>query len=83
MQDLIFVGDKVPSLLAVAGDDGAGHRQFYPEIQFDGSVDDRVKAEDILDVVRVFGVSPHTDPGVHVMRQLGSSVSPRTLNFGS
>ena len=45
MQDLIFVGDKVPSLLAVAGDNGAGHGQFYPEIQFDGGIDNRVKAK--------------------------------------
>ena len=58
----MFVGDKVPSLLAVAGDDGAGHGQFYPEIRFDGSIDNRVKAEDLLE-----------DPGVHVMRRLGTS----------
>ncbi len=41
MQDLIFVGDKVPSLFAVAGYGGAGHRQFCPEIQFDCDVDNR------------------------------------------
>ena len=35
--------------------------------------DNRVKAENLLDAVRVFGVSPHADPGVHVMRQLGTS----------
>ena len=46
--------------------------QFYPEIQFDGSINNRVKAEDFLDAVRVFGVSPHADPGIHVMRQLGT-----------
>ena len=55
MQDLIFVGDKMPSLFAVAGDGGAGHGQFYPEIQFDGSVDNRVKAENLFDAVRVLG----------------------------
>ena len=49
MQDLILVGDKMPSLFAVAGDSGAGHGQFYPEIQFDGGIDNRVKAEDLLD----------------------------------
>ena len=44
-----------------------------PEIEFDGSIDNRVKSEDLLDTVRVFGVSPHADSGVHVMRQLGTS----------
>jgi len=73
IEDLIFIRDKEPSLLTVAGDGGAGHGQFYPEIQFDGSIDNRVKAENLLDAVRVFGVSPYADPGVHVMRQLGTS----------
>ncbi|MDO8722685.1 MAG: hypothetical protein Q7J31_10750 [Syntrophales bacterium] len=59
MQDLIFIGDKMPSLLAVAGDDGAGYGQFYPKIEFDGGIDNRVKAEYLLDAVGVFGVSPH------------------------
>src|SRR3989339_1995641 len=72
MQDLILVGNKMPSLFAVAGDSGAGHGQFYPEIQFDGGIDNRVKAEDLLDAVRVFGVSQPADFGVHVMRQLGT-----------
>jgi hypothetical protein len=73
MQNLVFVGDKMPSLLAVSGDDGAGHREFYPEIRFDGRVDNCVKAENLLDTVWVFGVSPDADFGVHVMRQLGAS----------
>ena len=73
IDNLIFIRDKMPSFLAVTGDRGAGHGKFYPEIEFDGSVDNRVKAEDFLDAVGVFGVSPHADPGVHVMRQLGTS----------
>ena len=73
MQNLIFVGDKVPSLFAVTGDGGTGHRQFYPELQFDGSVDNCIKSEDLLYTVGVFGVSPHADPGINVVRQLGTS----------
>lgn len=72
MQDLIFIGDEVPFLLAVAGDGGAGHGEFQSEIRFDCGVDDRVEAEDLLGAVRVFGVSPHADPGIHVVRQFGT-----------
>src|SRR5659263_120961 len=72
IDDLIFVRNKVPSLLAVSGNDGTCHGQFYPEIEFDGGIYNRVKSEDLLDAVRVFGVSPDADPGVHVMRQLGT-----------
>ena len=32
-----------------------------------------LKPKILFDAVRVFGVSPHADPGVHVMRQLGTS----------
>ena len=77
MQDMIFVRDKVPSLLAVAGDDSAGHGKFQSEIKFDGSVYNRIESEDLLDSVGVFGVSPHADPGVHVMRQFGTSKEER------
>lgn len=38
MQDLIFVGDKVPPLFAIAGDGGAGYGQFYPESKFEGCI---------------------------------------------
>jgi hypothetical protein len=73
IEDLIFIRDKVPPLLAVAGDCSTGHGKFQSEIKFDGSVYNRIESEDFLDSVGVFGVSPHADPGVHVMRQFGTS----------
>lgn len=51
IENLIFIRDKMPSLLAVAGDDGAGHGKFQSEIRFDGSVDNCVETEDLLDAV--------------------------------
>jgi hypothetical protein len=72
IEDLIFIRDKMPSLLAVAGDESASHGKFQSEIRFDGSVDNRIKAEDLLDAVGVFGVSPDADPGISIMRQLGT-----------
>lgn len=72
IEDLIFIDNEVPPLFSVSGDRGAGHGKFYSEIEFDGGVDNCIKAEDLLDAVGVLGVSSHTDPGIAIMRQLGT-----------
>ena len=79
--DLGFVADKVPSLLAVTGDDGAGHGQLYSEAQFDGGIDHGIESEDFLDSVRIPGVFSYTDSGVEIMRHLGTA-EEEGIGFG-
>jgi len=82
LHDLDFISDKVSSLLAVAGDGGAGHGQLYPEIQLDGGVDNGIEAEDLLDAVRVLGVSPHADFRIGIMGHFGTP-EEEGIGFGA
>ena len=81
VQDLDFVCDKVPSFFAVAGDGGAGHRQLYPQIQFDGGVDNGIEAEDLFFAVGVFGVSSDADSRIGVVRHFGTP-EEKGIGFG-
>jgi len=80
-QDLDFVADKVPSLLTVTGDDGAGHGQLYSEVQLDGGVDHGIESEDLLDSVRIPGIFSYTDSGIEIMRHLGTA-EEEGIGFG-
>ena len=82
LENLLFVGDKVPSLFGVTGDGGAGHRQFYSEIEFDCGINDGVKAEDLLRVIGVFGIAPHADSGIQIARQFGAA-EEEGIGFGA
>jgi hypothetical protein len=65
-EDLLFVGDKVPSLFGIACDGTAGYREFQPQIHLDGGIDEGVEAEDLLLAIWVLGVTANADPGIHV-----------------
>jgi len=73
ISDLDFVGDKVPSLFPVSGDDGTGHRKFYAEFQFDGGIDNGIEAKDFFGAVRILRVSSDTDSGIEVGRHFGTT----------
>ena len=73
LQDLLSVGDKVPSLLSITGNGGTGHRQLQPKLQLDRGIDNGVKAKDLLLSIRVLRVSAHTDSGIHIRGELGAA----------
>jgi len=81
VQDLVFVRDKVSAFFAVAGDGGAGHGEFYSQVQFDGGVDNGIESEDLLDTVGIFGVSPDANSRIEVIRHSGTAKG-EGISFG-
>jgi len=67
--NLRSVGDKMSALLGIACDGSAGYGQFQSQIEFDGGINDGVKAEDLLLSVGVLGIDANPDSGIHVGRE--------------
>lgn len=70
LQDLVSVGDKVPSLLSITGNRGTGYWQLQSKFQLNGGIDNGVKAKDFLLSIRVLRVSAHPYSGIHIRREL-------------
>jgi hypothetical protein len=65
------------ALLSVAGDSGAGHRQFKSQIQLDGGIDHGIEPEDLLLAIGVLGVAANPDSGIHISGEFRAAKEER------
>jgi len=70
LEDLLFDGNKLVSLLGIAGDGEASHRQFDTQSELDSGADDGVIAEDFLFAIWILGIPSYTDSGLCIGGQL-------------